>query len=57
MKGAGPMELIECMEISPRGFACTRPADHGGAFHVAHTDEVRDGRRVVVDRWQIDGEA
>ncbi|APD19213.1 hypothetical protein SEA_CHANCELLOR_88 [Mycobacterium phage Chancellor] len=51
------MELTECMEISPRGFGCTRPADHGGKFHVAHTDEVRDGRRVVVDRWLIDGEA
>lgn len=43
----------ECWADSPNGFICTRPRGHGGVYHVAHTDEKRDGRRVVVDRWRI----
>lgn len=43
-----------CNAVSPHGFGCTRPEGHGGVYHIAHTDEIRDGRRVVVDRWRID---
>lgn len=42
--------MDECLEGSPRGFLCSREADHGG-YHIAKTDEWRDGKQVVIDRW------
>ena len=46
--------MSECLTVGPHGFLCTRPDEHGGSYHVAHSDEVRDGKRVVIDRWLIE---